>query len=108
MVSSSTKYFIPLDKTSERYSIWTNYEYMIVKNIDYENDSKEQREDIAKSILKFESLHDYFELSDGSERLNYYLYFPENILIDSDGQGLCKVEIESQWEHKEKYGDHEH
>lgn len=104
----ATKYFIPLNKVSDNYSIWTNNEFMIVKNIDYEHDSEEQKEDLTKSIGRFRQIHDYFELDESKDRLNYYLYFPENILIDSDGNGLCEVIVENQWEHKEKYGEHDH
>lgn len=103
----ATKYFIPINKISEDYSVWNHNEFMIIKNIDYENDTEDQEESLKQSFSKFKSLHDYFELDGGVERMNYYLYFPENILIDSDGKGLCKIVVENRWEHRERYGEHE-
>jgi hypothetical protein len=103
----ATKYFIPLDSECEHYSSYTNDEFILIKNIDPENDSEEQGEMLFNIVGQFKKLHDYFNLDGGAERISYFMYFPENILIDNEGRGLCEVVIESEWEHKEKYGEHE-
>lgn len=104
----ATKYFFPLNRRSKDYSVWNNNEYILIKNIDYDDDSEEQSNDLIASISRFKQINDYFKLDEGLGRMNFYLYFPENILIDNDGNGLCEIIVENQWEHHEKYGEHDH
>lgn len=100
----ATKYFTPItENMSEHYSAWNDHEFIIMKHIDIDD---EQSQSIYRSIDQFKKLHDYFQLDGSIERINYHFYFPENILIDNDGNGLCKVTIESEWDHNERYGEH--
>ena len=104
----ATKYFMPISDLTGKYGSWTNDEIVLMRAIDYEDTDKDETEAIEASVRRFREILNYFKLDDKIERLNYYLYFPEKIIIDENGNGICDFTIESEWEHEEKYGEHKH
>ncbi len=106
----ATKYFIPIDSTSETCSSWNNDEFILLVEINPDEDDAdgEHTEHLKECIKKFKHLQDYFELDSGIKRLNYYFYFPENVIINEEGHGCAKFTFETEWEHRERFGEHDH
>lgn len=105
----STKYFFPIAGETKHYSVFENDEFILIKDVNFDkHDDKEQQKEISGSLIKFKNILKYFKLDNYMGRLNYYFYFPERVIINSHGKGLCDIKVESEWEHYENYGEHKH
>jgi len=101
-----SKYYIPFkDRLDETYWELDHDEIILVKELDITDDFSKNEEDITNSFLKlgetFKHLQKYLQSS--IDRLFFFFYFPENIIIDNDGEPLVSFKHENEWEHRENF-----
>ncbi len=103
-ILTSSRFYFPFEKRFEKkYWELKHDEIVLVKEIDL-NEEAPNIEDSAKIGKTLKDLEDYLQLQ--VRGLYFFFYFPENIIIDRDGEFYSRVIMnQTPWEHIEEFGE---
>jgi len=106
LVFACSKYMISYKNMNKKnYTVLDEMKLILVKEIDYMDDAPNKKEALTIGQT-FKKLRDYLQVE--TEHLDFFLYFPEKIIIDDDGEGLARIVEPSEREYLEKFGEFEH
>ena len=102
-ILTCSKHYLPYSKrNNERFFAFDDEEMVLVKEIDLSDDAPDL-EDSVKLGKTFKDISKYLDLP--IKELCFFFYFPEKIMIDK-GVPYVSIVHQSEWEHKEEFGDH--
>ena len=101
LVFTCSRYMISNnDRNKKNHTILDEMKLILVKEMDYMDDAPNKKESL-KIGQTFKKLRDYLQVE--AKCLNFFLYFPEKIIIDNDGEGLAKIVKPSELKYLEKF-----
>ena len=102
VLATSSAYFSYKNRFKEEYVSIEHNEVVLLKEIDVESESPtiEESLQIGKTIKR---IKDYLQTP--INELFFFFYFPENIIIDK-GKACASIISQTEWEHKEQFGEH--
>ena len=99
LIFAVSKNFIPYDRTDDSYTTLDNYELILVKELDFLEEAPSQEES-RKIGETFKRIQDYLKLE--IKGIFFFFYFPENIIIDYDGEGYSRIISEFEIDERRK------
>jgi len=98
LILTVSKNFIPHNRKEETYTSLDNYELVLVKELDFlgEDISAEESTQIKDTFIKIQN---YLNLT--IKGMFFFFYFPENIIIDYDGEAYSRVINKTELEEDE-------
>jgi len=88
LILTVSKDFIPNDRKEDTYSSLDDYELVLVKELDFLEEGPDTEESLLMGEI-FIKIQNYLKLT--IKGIFFFFYFPENIIIDYDGEAYSKV-----------------